>query len=87
MALNQIQQQTLKDWMRSKAIIQCPACGGDRWRLAEAAYLRALLEAGEADLTEDRGVVKLPCGNCGYVALFDAQTVGIRGMWDKGRDL
>jgi predicted nucleic-acid-binding Zn-ribbon protein len=38
-------------------------------------------------LTEDEGVVKVPCGNCGYVALFDAETVGIRGVWDKGRDL
>jgi hypothetical protein len=45
------------------------------------------LEPGEADLTEDAGVVKLPCGTCGYVALFDGETVGIRGMWDKGRDL
>jgi hypothetical protein len=73
--------------MRSKAIVQRPACEDNIWRFAEAAYVRALLEAGEADLTEDRGVVKLPCGNCGYVALFDGETVGIRGMWDKGRDL
>ena len=87
MALNQVQQQTLKDWMRSKAIIQCPACGDDRWRFAEAAYLRALLEAGEADLTEGRGVVKLSCDNCGYMMLFDAQTLGIRGLWDASRDL
>ncbi len=87
MPLNELQRRTLRDWLRSKAIVQCPACGEDHWRFAEAAYLRALLEAGEADLTEDRGVVKLPCGNCGYVALFDAKMVGIRGMWDKGRDL
>ncbi len=87
MPLNQLQQQTLKHWMRSKAIIQCPGCGSDRWRFAEAAYLRALLEAGEADLTEGRGVVKLSCDNCGYVMLFDAQTLGIRGLWDESRDL
>jgi predicted RNA-binding Zn-ribbon protein involved in translation (DUF1610 family) len=87
MPLNESQQRTLKDWMRSKVIVQCPACGDDRWGFAEAAYVRALLEAGEADLTEDEGVVKVPCGNCGYVALFDAETVGIRGVWDKGRDL
>jgi hypothetical protein len=73
--------------MRSKAIVQCPTCGDDRWHFAEAAYVRTFLEAGGADLTEDEGVVKLPCGNYGYVALFDAETVGIRGMWDKGRDL
>ena len=87
MPLNESQQRTLKDWMRSKVIVQCPACGDDRWGFAEAAYVRALLEAGEADLTEDEGVVKVPCGNCGYVALFDAETVGIRGVWDIGRDL
>ena len=87
MALNEIQLRTLMDWIRSKAIVQCPACGDNRWHFAEAAYIRALLEAGEADLTEDKGVVKLPCGNCGYVALFDAEMVGIRGVWDKGRDL
>jgi hypothetical protein len=55
--------------------------------LDEAAYVRALLEEGESDLTESGGVVKVPCGNCGYVALFDAEMVGIRGSWDKGRDL
>jgi predicted nucleic-acid-binding Zn-ribbon protein len=77
----------LENWMRSKAILLCPACGDDRWRFAEAAYVRALLEAGEADLTEGKGVVRVSCGNCGYVMLFDAETVGIRGLWDKGRDL
>jgi predicted RNA-binding Zn-ribbon protein involved in translation (DUF1610 family) len=87
MPLNESQQRTLKDWMRSKVVVQCPACGDNRWRFAAAAYVRALLEAGEADLTEDEGVVKVPCGNCGYVALFDAEMVGIRGVWDKGRDL
>ncbi len=87
MPLNPSQRRILEDWMRSKAIIQCPACGGDRWRFAEAAYLRALLEAGDANLTEDRGVVKLSCDNCGYVMLFDAERVGIRGLWDKGRDV
>jgi len=87
MPLNESQQRTLKDWMRSKVVVQCPACGDNRWRFAEAAYVRALLEAGKTDLTEDEGVVKVPCGNCGYVALFDAEMVGIRGVWDKGRDL
>jgi predicted nucleic-acid-binding Zn-ribbon protein len=77
----------LENWMRSKAILLCPACGDDRWRFAEAAYVRALLEAGEADLTEGKGVVRVSCGNCGYVMLFDAETVGIRGLWDRGRDL
>ena len=87
MPLDQLQQQTLKDWMRSKVIVQCPACGGDRWRFAEACYLRALLEVGEADLAEDKGVVKVSCDNCGYVALFDAERLGIRGLWDRSRDL
>ena len=87
MPLNQSQRQALEDWMRSKKITQCPACGEDRWRLAEAAYVRALLEAGDANLTEDRGVVKVSCYNCGHIMLFDAETVGIRGLWDKGRDL
>ena len=87
MPLSEPQQQTLKDWIRSKAVVQCPACGDSKWRFAEAAYVRALLEPGEVDLTEAGGVVKLPCDNCGYVALFDAETVGIRGLWDKGRDL
>jgi len=87
MPLSEPQQQRLENWMRSKAVVQCPACGDSKWRLAEAAYARALLDAGDADLTEAGGVVKLPCDNCGYVALFDAETVGIRGLWGKGRDL
>ena len=87
MTLSPEQRSTLENWMRSKAILQCPACGDSRWRFAEAAYVRALLEAGDANLTEDKGVLKLLCGNCGYVALFDAETLGIRGLWDRGRDL
>jgi len=87
MTLSPEQRRTLENWMRSKAILQCPACGDSRWRFAEAAYVRALLETGDADLTEDKGVLKLLCGNCGYVLLFDAETVGIRGLWDRGRDL
>ena len=87
MPLNESQQQTLKEWMLSKAIVECPACGDNRWRFAEASYVRALLEAGEADLTEGRGVVKLSCDNCGYMMLFDAERVGTRGLWDASRDL
>jgi hypothetical protein len=36
---------------------------------------------------EAAGVVKVPCDNCGFVALFDAETIGIRGLWAEGRDL
>ncbi len=85
MPLNPPQRRVLEDWMRSKAVVQCPACGDARLRLAEAAYVRALLEEGDADLTEAKGVVKVPCGNCAYVLLFDAQAVGIRGLWDRSR--
>jgi predicted nucleic-acid-binding Zn-ribbon protein len=31
--------------------------------------------------------VKILCDSCGYVALFDAETIGIRGLWAKRRDL
>jgi predicted RNA-binding Zn-ribbon protein involved in translation (DUF1610 family) len=80
------QQKALENWMRSKAILQCPACGDvDRWRFAEATYLRALLESSDVDLTEGRGVVKVSCGNCGYVMLFDAEMLGIRALWAEGR--
>ena len=85
MPLSSKQRQVLEGWMRSKAIVQCAACGETQWRFAEAAYVRALLEPGEADLNEDRGIVKLPCGNCGYVMLFNAETVGIRALWDTRR--
>jgi RNase P subunit RPR2 len=87
MPLSSQQQQTLQKWMRSKAIIQCAACGEDKWRFAQAAYVRALLEPDEPNLTEDKGVVKISCDNCGYIMLFDAEIVGIRGMWDETRDL
>jgi hypothetical protein len=81
------QQRVLEDWVRSKGIVRCLACGQDQWRFEDAAYVRALLEEGESDLTESGGVVKIPCDNCGYVALFDAEMVGIRGSWAQGRDL
>jgi predicted nucleic-acid-binding Zn-ribbon protein len=85
--LNPAQRQVLEDWMRSKAIVMCPCCGQDKWRLAQAAYVRALLETAAEDLLEAAGVVKIPCANCGYLALFDAETIGIRGLWAEGRDL
>jgi hypothetical protein len=85
--LNSEQTKILEGWMRSKAIVQCPACGDSSWRFAEASYVRALLEADTTDLAEGEGVVKVSCGNCGYVVLFDAQTLGIRGLWDQGRNL
>lgn len=87
MSLNPAQRQVLEAWMRSKAVVMCPCCGQDRWRLAGAAYVRGLLEEGEEDLMEDAGVVKVPCDNCGYLVLFDAGTIGIRGLWTEDRDL
>jgi hypothetical protein len=65
----------------------CPLCGQDRWRFAEATYVRALLEEDDEDLTEGGGVVKILCDDCGHLVLFDAETVGIRGEWARGRDL
>ena len=74
--------------MLTKEIVRCPCCGRDGgWRFAEAAYLRALLEEGDEDLTEGGGVVKVACGNCGHLLLFDAETIGIRGVWGRGRNL
>lgn len=87
MPLSDSQQRVLEEWMRSKAIIMCPLCGQDRWGFAEATYVRALLEEGDEDLTEGGGVVKILCDNCGHLVLFDAETVGIRGEWARGRDL
>jgi predicted nucleic-acid-binding Zn-ribbon protein len=85
MPLSEPQQQFLENWMRSKAIVQCPLCGDAQWQFAQAAYIRALLEQGEPDMSEEKGVVKVGCGNCGYLVLFDAETVGIRGLWAEGR--
>ena len=87
MPLSHSQQRVLEEWMRSMAIIMCPLCGQDRLRFAEATYVRALLEEGDEDLTEGGGVVKIICDNCGHLVLFDAETVGIRGEWARGRDL
>jgi ribosomal protein S27E len=87
MPLSGPQQQVLENWMRSKAIVQCPTCGDAQWQFAQAAYVRALLEQGESDMSEEKGVVKVGCGNCGYVMLLDAETVGIRGLWAEGREL
>ena len=87
MLLDELQRQTLKDWMRSKAIIRCPVCGEDRWRFATASYVAALLEEHDQNLTEDRGVVKISCDNCGYVMLCDTQIIGIGRSWDRSRNL
>ncbi len=88
MSLNAAQRRVLEEWMRSKAIVTCPACGQEKkWRWADAAYVRALLEEGQEDLMEEAGVVKVSCDNCGYLALFDAETLGIRGLWAEGREL
>jgi hypothetical protein len=55
------------------------------WGAAYAPW--TFLEAGQEDLMEEAGVVKVPCDNCGYLALFDAETLGIRGLWAEGREL
>ena len=55
MPLSPAQRRVLEDWMRSKAIVMCPCCRQDKWRFAEAAYLRALLEKAEEDLVEAAG--------------------------------
>jgi hypothetical protein len=85
--LSASQRRVLEEWMRSKEIVVCPCCGRDGFRLAEAAYVRALLEDDDEDLTEGGGVVKVACGNCGHLLLLDAETIGIRGTWAEGRDL
>jgi hypothetical protein len=85
MPLSEPQRKHLENWMRSQAVIQCPACGDARWRFAEAVYLRALLEESEEDLAKEKGVVKVCCGQCGYMMLFCAETLGIRGLWAEGR--
>ena len=85
--LSPAQRRILGEWMRSKAIDMCPWCGHGEWRFAEAAYDRALLEEGTEDLLETAGVAKIPCDNCGHLMLFDAGTIGIRGLWAEGRDL
>ncbi len=87
MPLSEPQRKHLENWMRSRAISQCPACGDAQWRFAQAAYVRALLEQGDPDLAEDKGVVKVSCGKCGYMMLFDAEILGIRGLWAEGRGL
>jgi hypothetical protein len=55
MPLSKPQQQRLENWMSSKAVVQCPACGDSKWHFAKASYVRALLEAGDVDLTEAGG--------------------------------
>jgi redox-regulated HSP33 family molecular chaperone len=85
--LTTTQQRVLEEWMRSKAIVMCPCCGQDKWRFAGAAYVRALLEEDTKDLVEAEGVVKVCCDSCGHLLLFDAETIGIRGMWTGDRNL
>jgi hypothetical protein len=87
MPLSKPQRQALENWMHSKAIVQCRTWGDAWWRFAYASYLRALLEQGESDMSEEKGIVKVTCGNCGYLMLLDAHTVGIRGLWAEGREL
>ncbi len=87
MPLSEPQQQRLENWMRTKAIVQCSVCGDAQWQFAEASYVRALLEQGEPDLAENKGVVRVSCGNCGCVLLFDAEILGIRGLWAEGKGL
>ena len=38
-------------------------------------------------MSEEKGVVKVGCGNCWYLMLLDVETVGIRGLWSEGRKL
>ena len=77
------QSRILEGWMCSKAISHCPLCTDSSWKFAEAptsgrSWNKAIRTSPKAGVS---------CGNCGYVALFDAESLGIRGLWDQGRSL
>ena len=57
------------------------------WMRSKAIVMCPCCGQAEEDLVEAAGVVKVPCDNCGYVALFDAETIGVRGLWAEGREL
>jgi len=40
--LSPAQRQLLTNWMRSRAIVQCPTCGHDKWHFDDAAYVRCV---------------------------------------------
>jgi hypothetical protein len=40
-----------------------PGLWDSRWRFAQATYIRALLEQGEEDLAEDKGVERVSCAS------------------------
>ena len=63
-----------------EAIIKCPLCGQDRWRFAEATYVRAPGGGRRGPEQRQQESWKILCDDCGHVALFDAETVGIRGV-------
>jgi hypothetical protein len=67
--------------MHSKASVQCAACGESRWRFAEAAYVRVLLEPGEADLNEDSGVVKVSAATAGTYRVGASSNLPRVGAW------
>ena len=64
MPLNESQQRILKDWMHSKVVVQCPACGDNRWRFAEAAYVCSTPRRWEFGACGTKGGTCDIQGNC-----------------------
>ena len=87
MPISEPQQQTLKDWIRSKAVVQCPACRDSKWRFAEAAYVRALLEPGEVDLTEAGGGSEAPVRQLRVRGALRRRDGGNSGIVGQGEGL
>ena len=85
MSLNPSQRQVWEEWMRSKAIVVCPGRTRGAWPRRPTSGRSWRREPTTS--SKPRGVVKVACDNCGLLTLFDAETIGIRGLWAEGRDL
>ncbi|MGC1273135.1 MAG: hypothetical protein WBC44_05470 [Planctomycetaceae bacterium] len=71
-------RERMNEWAQRHGIgHDCPACGAQRWQTGEI-IAAPVAPSPEHALPERRTrMVQVFCGACGYLLLFDADTVGV----------
>lgn len=72
MPLNPEQEEKVRDFFRLNGVVpDCPYCGTGGWTAGDTVDLKTEQEGRTARM------VGFACDNCGHVAMFDAERMGL----------
>lgn len=78
MAIDQAHQEKVRDWMASKRVQPCSACGENSWNVAGIITETAIMP-DDPDPTHGKPspMLQVVCNHCAMVRLFAADVIGI----------